>query len=74
MFPHGGLVFVVLAFLRAGHRDDTGLAESVRSAVREDLAWIIIDAAKRHGAASIAELGAAAGARVAHLGPARPAA
>ena len=40
----------------------------------EACAWIIIDAAKRHGASSIAELGAIAGARVAHLGPAAVAA
>ena len=35
----------------------------------EACAWIIIDAAKRHGATSIAELGALAGAKVAHLRP-----
>jgi len=33
----------------------------------EACAWIIIDAAKRHGASSIVELGQVAGARVAHL-------
>ena len=33
----------------------------------EACAWIIIDAAKRHGAASLAELGATAGARISHL-------
>ncbi len=35
----------------------------------EACAWIIIDAAKRHGATSLAELGARAGARLSHLAP-----
>ncbi len=43
------------------HHDATADAEAC--------AWIIIDAAKRHGAATIAELGAEAGARIAHLAP-----
>lgn len=33
----------------------------------EACAWIIIDAAKRHGAMSLSELGASAGARMSHL-------
>jgi len=34
----------------------------------EACAWIIIDAAKRHGASTLAELSGAAGARISHLG------
>jgi len=35
----------------------------------EACAWIVIDAAKRHGATSVAELSCLAGTRIAHLGP-----
>ena len=35
----------------------------------EACAWIIIDAAKRHGAATLPELGTLAGARLSHLAP-----
>jgi DNA polymerase-3 subunit epsilon len=35
----------------------------------EACAWIVIDAAKRHGATTLRELGAAAGARISHLAP-----
>lgn len=38
VFALGGLVFAVLAFLRAGRSDDSALANTVRTAVRDDLA------------------------------------